>query len=437
MMIKIFLVEDEIAIRKGIKNSIDWEKEGYEFVGEAGDGELAYPMILKTKPDILITDIKMPFMDGLQLSKLVRKELPATKILILSGYDEFEYAKEAIKLQVAEYLLKPISSAKLLDVQVNEFAICMGPVLWQKKKGETTYSLRAIPIGGFCAMEGEDEESDNPRAFPQKSWWRRLVILAAGSFMNYLAGFLAIVILYTGASSYSAPIITDFFEGCPLEASDGLQVGDELYKIDGRRVYLYSDVGTLLSRNKTGVYDVVVKRNGELVELPDFSMKPQLYDVDGVQEYKYGLYFGSVPGGFGTCLKYSWYTSLDFARMVWMSLQDLLSGLVSVSDMSGPVGIVSTISEVGSQAQTVRDGLESVAYLGAFIAINLAVMNMLPLPALDGGRIFLLLVNTLFTAVTKKKIPAKYEAYIHAAGMVLLLSFMAFVTFKDIWKLFT
>ena len=298
-------------------------------------------------------------------------------------------------------------SAKLLDVQVNEFAICMGPVLWQKKKGETTYSLRAIPIGGFCAMEGEDEESDNPRAFPQKSWWRRLVILAAGSFMNYLAGFLAIVILYTGASSYSAPIITDFFEGCPLEASDGLQVGDELYKIDGRRVYLYSDVGTLLSRNKTGVYDVVVKRNGELVELPDFSMKPQLYDVDGVQEYKYGLYFGSVPGNFGTCLKYSWYTSLDFARMVWMSLQDLLSGLVSVNDMSGPVGIVSTISEVGSQAQTVRDGLESVAYLGAFIAINLAVMNMLPLPALDGGRIFLLLVNTLFTALTKKKIPAK------------------------------
>ena len=281
-------------------------------------------------------------------------------------------------------------SAKLLDVQVNEFAICMGPVLWQKKKGETTYSLRAIPIGGFCAMEGEDEESDNPRAFPQKSWWRRLIILAAGSFMNYLAGFLAIVILYTGASSYSAPIITDFFEGCPLEASDGLQVGDELYKIDGRRVYLYSDVGTLLSRNKTGVYDVVVKRNGELVELPDFSMKPQLYDVDGVQEYKYGLYFGTVPGGFGTCLKYSWYTSLDFARMVWMSLQDLLSGLVSVSDMSGPVGIVSTISEVGSQAETVRDGLESVAYLGAFIAINLAVMNMLPLPALDGGRIFLL-----------------------------------------------
>lgn len=192
-------------------------------------------------------------------------------------------------------------SAKLLDVQVNEFAICMGPVLWQKKKGETTYSLRAIPIGGFCAMEGEDEESDNPRAFPQKSWWRRLIILAAGSFMNFVAGFLVIVLLYTGASGYSAPIVTDFFEGCPLESSDGLQAGDELYKIDGRRVYLYSDVGMLLSRNKTGVYDVVVKRNGELVELHEFEMKPQLYMVDGQQEYKYGLYFGTVPGGFSNC----------------------------------------------------------------------------------------------------------------------------------------
>ena len=328
-------------------------------------------------------------------------------------------------------------SAKLLDVQVNEFAICMGPVLWQKKKGETTYSLRAIPIGGFCAMEGEDEESDNPRAFPQKSWWRRLIILAAGSFMNFVAGFLVIVLLYTGASAYSAPIVTDFFEGCPLESSDGLQVGDELYKIDGRRVYLYSDVGMLLSRNKTGVYDVVVKRNGELVELHEFEMKPQLYMVDGQQEYKYGLYFGTVPGGFSNCLKYSWYTAMDFARLVWMSLEDLVSGLVSVSDMSGPVGIVSTISEVGNQSATVRDGLQNIAYLGAFIAINLAVMNMLPLPALDGGRIFLLLVNSLFTAITKKKIPAKYEAYVHAACMVLLLGFMAFVTFKDIWKIFT
>ena len=110
--------------------------------------------------------------------------------------------------------------------------------------------------------------------------------------------------------------------------------------------------------------------------------------------------------------------------------------MVSVDEMSGPVGIVSVIAETGKNSATVQDGLANVAYLGAFIAINLAVMNMLPLPALDGGRIFLLLVNTVFTAITKKKIPAKFEGYIHAAGMVILLAFMAFVTFKDIWKLF-
>lgn len=115
-MVKVFLVEDEIVIRDGIKNSIKWEKEGYEFVGEASDGELAYPMILKEQPDILITDIKMPFMDGLELSRLVKQELPDIKILILSGYDEFEYAKEAIRIGVAEYLLKPVSSIKLLEV---------------------------------------------------------------------------------------------------------------------------------------------------------------------------------------------------------------------------------------------------------------------------------------------------------------------------------
>ena len=114
-MIKIFLVEDEMIIRRGIKNSIEWEKEGYQFAGEASDGELAFPMILREKPDIVLTDIKMPFMDGLELSRLIRKELPETKILILSGYDEFEYAKEAIRIGITDYLLKPVSSTRLLE----------------------------------------------------------------------------------------------------------------------------------------------------------------------------------------------------------------------------------------------------------------------------------------------------------------------------------
>lgn len=114
-MVKVFLVEDEAIIRRGIRDHIDWNANGFEFVGEAGDGEYAYPLIMKTKPDILVTDIKMPFMDGLQLSRLVKKALPATKIIILSGYNEFEYAKEAIKIGISDYLLKPVSSAGLID----------------------------------------------------------------------------------------------------------------------------------------------------------------------------------------------------------------------------------------------------------------------------------------------------------------------------------
>ncbi len=180
-----------------------------------------------------------------------------------------------------------------------------------------------------------------------------------------------------------------------------------------------------------------MRRGGKLVELNDFTMQPQLYTVDGVQQYKYGIYFHAEEKTVGSVLKTSWNTAMDFARLVWMGLEDLVSGLRSVDEMSGPVGIVSLISETGEAAETAKDGAMNVAYLAAFIAVNLAVMNLLPLPALDGGRIFLLLVNTLVYAVTKRKIPAKFEGFIHAAGMIVLLAFMAFVTFKDIWKLFT
>ena len=326
-------------------------------------------------------------------------------------------------------------TAKALDVQVNEFSICMGPAIFKKQKGETLYALRCIPVGGYCAMEGEDTESDNPRAFTAKVWWKRLIILAAGSFMNFLTGLVVLAIIYSCVAGFSTARITGFYDGCPLQSSQGLQVGDELYKIDGRRVYIYSDVGTLRARTKSGKYDLVVRRDGRLAELTDFEMQQRLYTVDGEQQYKYGLYFGYEEKTVGTILKNTWYTALDFARLVWMSLGDLISGLVSVNDMSGPVGVVSAIAQTGQAAATTADGILNVLYLGAFIAINLAVMNMLPIPALDGGRAFLLLVSTLFTAITKRKIPSRFEGYINAAGMILLLAFMAFITCKDIWKL--
>ena len=326
-------------------------------------------------------------------------------------------------------------AAKACGVQVNEFSIFMGPKLLQFQGKETLYSLRLIPLGGFCAMEGEDEESENPRAFTTAKWWKRLIILVAGSFMNFLFGLIVVFCLYNQAEAFTAPVLTDFFEGCPYASEEGFMPGDRIHSIDGNRVYLYSDVDLFLSRNAEQVYDIVVLRDGEKVALNDFELKRVPYMEDGEEVMMYGFYFGTDEATFGMKLKNAWYHGLDFARLVWISLGDLVTGKVGMQDMSGPVGIVKVISDTGSAAETTAAGVENVLYLGAFIAVNLAVMNMLPIPALDGGRVFFLLISTAVYAVTKKKINPKYEGYVHAAGMILLLAFMAFITLKDVWTL--
>ena len=327
-------------------------------------------------------------------------------------------------------------TAKLSGVQVNEFSLCMGPVLWQRTRGETTYSLRCIPIGGFCAMEGEDEESDNPRAFTRARAWKKLLILAAGSFMNFLTGLVLVLILLSSAEGFVEPVISDFYDGCTLESQEGLQVGDELYRIDAERVYIYSDVALLLSRNTTGVYDLEVIRDGQHIRLEDFPMQKQTFTVDGQSQLLYGMQFTAVDNSPGQLLKNAWGNSMYFVQLVKIGLQDLLSGAVGLKDMSGPVGIVHIINDTGHAAASTRDGVKNVLYLGAFIAINLAMMNLLPLPALDGGRIVCLLLTGIIELVTRRKLNPKYEGYLHTAGMVLLMGLMVFVTFHDMFVIF-
>ena len=327
-------------------------------------------------------------------------------------------------------------TAKLSGVQVNEFSLCMGPVLWQRTRGETTYSLRCIPIGGFCAMEGEDEESDNPRAFTRARVWKKLLILAAGSFMNFLTGLVLVLILLSSAEGFVEPVISDFYDGCTLESQEGLQVGDELYRIDAERVYIYSDVALLLSRNTTGVYDLEVIRDGQHIRLEDFPMQKQTFTVDGQSQLLYGMQFTAVDNSPGQLLKNAWGNSMYFVQLVKIGLQDLLSGAVGLKDMSGPVGIVHIINDTGHAAASTRDGVKNVLYLGAFIAINLAMMNLLPLPALDGGRIVCLLLTGIIELVMRRKLNPKYEGYLHTAGMVLLMGLMVFVTFHDVFVIF-
>ena len=327
-------------------------------------------------------------------------------------------------------------TAKLSGVQVNEFSLCMGPALWQRTRGETTYSLRCIPIGGFCAMEGEDEESDNPRAFTRARVWKKLLILAAGSFMNFLTGLVLVLILLSSAEGFVEPVISDFYDGCTLESQEGLQVGDELYRIDAERVYIYSDVALLLSRNTTGVYDLEVIRDGQHIRLEDFPMQKQTFTVDGQSQLLYGMQFTAVDNSPGQLLKNAWGNSMYFVQLVKIGLQDLLSGAVGLKDMSGPVGIVHIINDTGHAAASTRDGVKNVLYLGAFIAINLAMMNLLPLPALDGGRIVCLLLTGIIELVMRRKLNPKYEGYLHTAGMVLLMGLMVFVTFHDVFVIF-
>lgn len=329
-------------------------------------------------------------------------------------------------------------TAKLFGVKVNEFAIFMGPRLLHWGKGETEYSLRLLPIGGFCAMEGEDGSSDDPRSFTAKAPWKRCIILAAGAFMNFLTGFLILVVLYSSATGFRTLEITGFVEGCPLEGENGLQVGDVLEEVDGDNLYIFSDFQMLTERAGEGPMDLTVRRNGERIVLEDVDMTKRDYVVDGETQHIYGLVLGGVEEKtIGSLLKNAWYTSIDFARMVKMGLLDLISGRAGMEDMSGPVGIVDTIQETGQSAETTSEGVMNVVYFGAFIAINLAFMNMLPIPALDGGHIFLLLVTWLIETVTRRKIDPKYEAYIHAAGLVVLLGFMVLVTFNDVVKLIT
>ena len=325
-------------------------------------------------------------------------------------------------------------TAKLFDVRVNEFSIFMGPRLLHWGKGETEYSLRLFPIGGFCAMEGEDGSSDDPRSFTAKAPWKRCIILAAGAFMNFLTGFVILVLLYVSATGFRTLEVTGFVEGCPLE-QQGLQVGDVIQEIDGDNLYIFSDFSMLTERAGEGEMDVKVRRGGESVTLR-LDMTKRDYVIDGETQHIYGLQFQGVEDKtLFSLLKNAWLTSIDFARMVKMGLFDLLTGRAGFADMSGPVGIVDTIQETGKSAASTADGVMNVIYFGAFIAINLAFMNMLPLPALDGGHIFFLLVTWVIESVTKKKVDPKYEAYIHAAGLVLLLGLMVLVTFNDILKL--
>ena len=328
-------------------------------------------------------------------------------------------------------------AAKLSGVQVNEFSMFMGPAIWKKQKGETLYTLRCIPIGGYCAMEGEEEDTDNPRSFQKAAWWKRLIILVAGAAMNFVAGLLLLLIVYAPAEQFAVPVVDYFEEGCALYGEDGLMEGDRILELDGEKIYVASDFSTILSLNSGDVHDLVVERNGEKIVLDDFVMeKREFPDGNGGTSLRYGFNFAVEKATLGSKLKYVWNTAIDTVRIVRLSLQMLLTGQAGIQDMGGPVMIVDQMNQVAEASASTYDAVMNMLYFGGVIAINLAVMNLLPIPALDGGRVVCLLITTAVEAATKKKIDPKYEGYLHGAGMILLLTLMAVIMFKDIFVIF-
>ena len=331
-------------------------------------------------------------------------------------------------------------AAKACGVRVNEFSVGMGPQLLHTVRGETEYSLRALPLGGFCAMAGEDDDCDDADSLCRQSIWKQFIIFVAGAAMNFLIGFLIILALYSGAKGFLTADIMALEPQFPQQGEDGIMLGDTIYAINGERVYLRSDVSLIMEliASEDDTMELTVLRGGEKLTR---TLHKQTYTDENGNEFRaYGFSYGGMVEATPLLrLQYSWYQTLDYVRLVRVSLQLLLSGSAGVKDLSGPVGIVSTITEVGKETEAEAGfaaAMENVLFFAAMIAVNLAVMNLLPLPALDGGHVLFLLVNSISMLLFKREIPRKYLNAVSGVGFAALMALMLLITLQDILKLF-
>ena len=389
--------------------------------------------------------------------------------------------------------------AKLFGVKVNEFAIGMGPTIFKKQGKETKYALRLFPIGGFVSMEGEDESSEDEKAFCNKKLWQRMIIVVAGATFNIILGIIVCCFLVGSDEYVGTNQILQFHETAVSNSENGLRQDDKILEIDGKRVFSDYDISFLMQRNNTGKYSFLVERNGVKIELPevnfavrtggnfsydenlqisnlsanmkrakleegdkilkingkDIKNQQELADaVSADKDHKLdfvvlrnqgeveisGVQLATVtvfdfiilgeektfPNVVGGGFKYA----LSMSRLVYLSLFDLLRGNYGLNDLAGPIGTVSVITDVAEESVQTAD-ISGLLMIMALITINIGLFNLLPIPALDGGRLFFMFVELIF----RKPVPAKYENWIHAAGMILLFAFMAIIAASDIWKL--
>lgn len=389
--------------------------------------------------------------------------------------------------------------AKLFGVKVNEFAIGMGPTILKKQGKETKYALRLLPIGGFVSMEGEEEESEDSRAFCNQKTWKRMIIIAAGATFNIILGVIVCFFLVGSEDLVGTNEILQFYETAVSNQEGGIKEGDKILKIDGKRVFSDYDISFLMQRNSSGTYSFTVEREGEKIDLPQvkfarrtggnfsygedctisslsskikgFGLKDgdRILAVNGEdvtkgeeliaaigkdEDYIYDftierqgetLEFTDVKmavvtvfdfvilgqeKNFLNVTKNAFGYALSMGRMVYLSLFDLLRGQYGMNDIAGPIGTISVITDIAEESIATFNWSQMFMIM-AMITINIGLFNLLPVPALDGGHLFFMFFELIF----RKKIPQKYESFIHAAGLVLLLGFMAVISASDIWKL--
>lgn len=312
-------------------------------------------------------------------------------------------------------------AARLMKIKVNEFSIGMGPKLIQFTKGETKYTLRLVLFGGYCAMEGEDSDSDDENAFSNKKVIQRIFVVVAGAFMNLVLGLVIISIMVSTQSLIGTTTVAKFDDNSV--SSQTLEVGDKIKSIDGMRVYTSTDVTTGLSRSADNVVEFVVERNGEMKTL---NVEFEMSEYEGTNYINMDFFVLGVEKTFSSVIKETFAQFVSYCRMIFLSLHDLLVGRYGVSDISGPVGAVSIVSTA------VKTSLPTVLRIMALLTVNVGLFNLFPFPALDGWRLFVL----AFEGIFKKKLPSKFEWLINTIGLALLIGLMCVVTFSDITKLF-
>ena len=349
------------------------------------------------------------------------------------------------------------SAAKLSGIQVNEYSIGMGPALFKKIVGGTQYTLRLLPIGGYVAMEGEgspesnaaqrerdaaggeaeeedDLESWNPIPperrtgipFPEAAIWKRAIVMAAGPLMNFVLGFAVLLgLIALRSDPIASRVIYSIADGA-LCGQTGLQAGDEVVAVNGRRCFIANDILYELVRTQNTQADFTVRRDGKLVQLPGVQFDTYT-DESGSTRMNIGFTVYALEKTPANVLKETVNSELYYSRIIFTSLVDLLRGRESINNLSGPVGIVSAISQAASY------GITDVLELLVLITVNLGVLNLLPVPALDGGRLVFLAVE----AVIRRPVSERVQESLTLATFILLFGLIIFATYNDVLRLIT